>query len=150
MRPLDIVPTTDAEVFDLIHGAFGIGDYDPDDDRPWHKFRMVEISKIKAIRTKRRWTFDDFAMVARYCKSHRIRVLRAWDLLEHYSKARLEQRALARARPDERVEMAVAAERIAALPDSQEWISRLQLSAGKGREAVLEAWAEARERTFAP
>lgn len=143
-------PRTDAEVFDMIHGAFGIGDYNPDDPTPWHRFRMVEISKIKAIRLKRRWSFADFATTARYCKRHRHRIEKTWDLLQHYGAARLESIDTARAQRDVRVEAAVNAEREAQQPDWEAWVARLELSAGSGRVALLEEWATTRQRTLSP
>lgn len=147
-KPYDMHPTTDTEVFEMLHGLFGIGDYNADDAKPWHKFRMVEVSKIKAIRTKRRWTFGDFAEVARYCSRQNIAIKRTFDLLAHHGAAMLEVSRNARQRREDVFQEAVDLELAAGLPDSLEWAERLQLAAGRHREELLEEWRQTRERTL--
>lgn len=147
-RPLDAHPTSDAEVFDMLHSLFGLGDYNDDDDKPWHKYRMVEISKIKAIRLKRRWSFGDFAMVARYCHRHRIPIAKTWDLVPQFGHAKVELVADIRTRRDDRVTQAVAMERQLHAEGYEQWVAWLELSSGRGREELLEEWAEFRKRTL--
>lgn len=151
MKPYDVEPTSAPEVFDMIHGLFGIGDFDPDmDSDPWYRFRLTEIAKIKSIAKKRRWTWAEFAMVARYCSRHDIRVSRTWDLLAHWGPAKAEERTLDLQRREAEVRDAIATERASGLPDSEEWAVRLELSTGRGREELLEEWKAGRQRTLAP
>lgn len=147
-KPFDMHPTSDAEVFDMLHGLFGIGDYDQDDDRPWHKFRMVEISKIKAIRVKRRWSFGDFGEVARYCSQHNLPIGKAWDLLPHLGAAILERQVNARLHREDAIQEAAALELASGRPDSVEWAERLQLAVGHHREELYEEWVRTRQRSL--
>lgn len=143
-------PETDAQLFDMLHGLFGFGDFEEDGSEPWHHFRMVEISKIKAIRKKRRWTIPDFVLVARHCADTGVRIDRVWDLLAHYAAAKAADVANARLRREERVREAIAAELASGLPDSAAWVQRLELSTGRGRLELLEEWESTRQRTLAP
>lgn len=145
VKPEDMHPTTDAEVFDMLHDMFGIGDYNEDDDRPWHKARMVEIAKIKAIRTKRRWSFGDFAMVARYCYTQSIPVRKAWDLLQHHGPARLAAVNNERLQREERVQEAVSLELRAGLADADDWAGRLARATGRGRDELFLEWESTRK-----
>jgi hypothetical protein len=147
-KPFDMHPTTDGEVFQMLHGLFGIGDYDEDDKRPWHKFQTVEVIKIKAIRTKRRWSFGEFADVARYCATRGIPVTKAWDLLQYHAPAMLERANNARRQREAVFQDAVDLELAAGLPDSQEWADRLGLAVGHYREELLEEWVKTRQRTL--
>lgn len=141
-------PSTPAEVFDMIHGLFGIGDYSEDDPDPWHRFRMVEISKIKAIQKKRRWTCAEFASAARYCHRHGITITKTWDLLPFHGQAAIEDIQNARLRKEAALQEAVALERSVGWDDSSEWANRLELSSGRGREELLEEWRETRQRAL--
>ena len=64
-----------------MHGLFGIGDFDDSGPVPWFKFRMVEISKIRAIRKKRQLSFPALAMAARYCYRRHIPIKGVWELV---------------------------------------------------------------------
>lgn len=145
MRPLDREPTSDAEVFDLLHGLFGIGDYAEDDPKPWHKMRMVEISKIKAIAKKRHLSYADFYMLATYCAGRGLPIARTWDLLQHYPAALRERSANARLRPDlvgQQIQAAIDLERMR--PDGVEWVGRLSRAEGTGRASLLADWKRER------
>lgn len=144
MRPIDAQPTTNAEVFEMLHGLFGIGDYADDDPIPWHKMRMTEISKIGAISKKRRLAPEDFAMLARYAVHHGKRITKTWDLLQFYGPALRERAAEIRQRPDQSIEAAVEAERAIGDALTGQWVDRLYLARGDGQRAVLQEWAAAR------
>lgn len=143
-RPEDMHPTTDTEVYEMLHAMFGIGDWEEGDVKPWHKVRMVEVAKIKAIRGKRHWTFGDFGMVARYCHVRGVRITKAWDLLAYHGPARLEEINNARLRREEGAQAAAAMELAAALPDSQDWAGRLTRASGKARDDLLHEWETTR------
>lgn len=138
-------PTTDAELFDLIHQSFGIGDYDADlpNVTPWHKVRVTEIAKIKAIRKKRNYSIAEMTMLVRYVHRRGYRITRTWDLLQYWYEARRDQ--VASARPAVEVEIDRALEIERARPDGQEWVDRFLLAQGSGREVALQRWRAERD-----
>jgi hypothetical protein len=142
-RPIDLVPTNDAQLFDMLHGLFGIGDYADESKTPWHRVKITETSKIKAIRKRRNYSIEDFAMLARHCARRGAPIGRVWDLLKYWPEASREHRLWLRQEIDRRIEAAVAVER--ARPDaSEEWVDRLLLASGPGRELVLDEWTRKR------
>ena len=147
-KPEDMNPTSDAEVYDMLRGLFGIGDWMEADSKPWHKARMVEIAKIKAIRTKRKWSFGDFAMVARWCFVNSVRITKAWDLLQYHGKAKLAQVNSDRLQREGRAQAAAALELEVGLPDSEEWAGRLSRATGRAREELLSEWESTRKRAL--
>lgn len=136
-RYLDMTPTTDAELFDMLHGLFGLGDYVEGDDKPYHRFRMVEISKIKSMRKKRALGLDQLAATARYLYRRGGHVRNAYGLIEHMGPA-LRERALARQM--EVGESMVAASAEARATGQDEWADRLLMAQGSYRQLVLEQW----------
>lgn len=139
----------DAEVFDLCRRLLGVGNWDEDLDRePWHKARMREISKIKAMRTKRRMSPEDIALVVKYCASQRIPISKAYDLLEYWPQAvrwrTANERLQAGAEQRSRRERALEVER--RRPDGGEWVGRLlRAHEGQGLEALLTEWTRERD-----
>lgn len=146
-RYLDMQPRTDAQLFDMLFGLFGIGDYTPGDERPWHRFRMVEISKIKALRRKRRITIDQLTLTARWCYRRRIHITSAFGLTEHIGEALRERTLATRHALDER--MAAAADRARDLGEA-DWAQRLLLAQGAYRQPLLDAWREHQQRLTSP
>ena len=139
-------PKNDAELFDLIHTYFGVGDWDADLDgsvRPWHKVRMAEIAKLKAIRKKRRFTLPDFTMLVEFCHRQRLPVRTTFALLEHWPDAVRDRAANARSQLDVEVERALEIERHR--PDGAEWVERFLRAQGGGRVALLQRWREERD-----
>lgn len=136
-------PTNDAELFDLLHQLFGIGDWDADlDSKPWHKARIAEIGKIKQIRRKRRYSIEDFAYLAQFCYTHHRRITKTFDLLEHWPDALRERTRNARSRIDDEIQAALELEQ--QRPDGQEWVERFMLAQGAGRIAALTRWKHER------
>lgn len=139
----EIRPKTDADLFDLIHQLFGIGDWDADiDKQPWHKVRMTEIGKIKAIRRKRRFSVEDFAYLAQFCYRNRRRITKTFDLLEHWPDALRDRTLNARSRIDNEIQAALELEQ--QREDGQEWVERFLLAQGAGRIAALNRWRHER------
>lgn len=134
--------TTDATVFDELHELFGAGDY-VGDGSDWHKYRMVEISKIKAYRSKRNTDPGDLVITARWCRQHGVFIKAHWQLYEHMLTAVREDkqvRAVERvADIEDAMQDAIAIE--AAVPDSP-WLDRLIRAAGKAREEVYGEWQQ--------
>lgn len=141
-RYLAMEPQTDAELFDMLHGLFGIGDFDEDDERPWHRFRITEISKIKAMRTKRHISLADFALAARYAYRHRMKINNSWQLPPQILEARREAKATAVSDLSQEIQAAIDAESSSGRPDSEWWVERLMRAAGPYRREVLDEWLE--------
>lgn len=138
-RHLDVEPTTDAALFDMLHGLFGVGDYVEDDPKPYHRFRMIEISKIKAMRKKRGIALDQLACTARYLYRRGGHVRATYGLVEHMGPA-LRERALAR-QTAVRQQMLTASDEARALGQDG-WADRLLLAQGSFRAEVLQQWQQ--------
>lgn len=140
--PTDAAKATDATVFDALHRLFGAGDFTGGEGE-WHRWRMREISKIKAYRSKR--NVDPFELVdaARYCRKRGIWIKAHWQLYEHLPAAGRER--LSQAKQDETADLEAliqdAIEQEAANPDSP-WVDRLIRAAGQAREEVYREWLE--------
>lgn len=132
----------DAALFDHLHTLFGIGDYDDDDPKPWFRFRMLEIGKLKALRRKRALSVGDLMLAADYCNKRCIRISASWQLIPHISIAKREHREWLAGQLERELAAVVAHER--SLPDPDEsWISRLLLARGSIRQDVLNQYREA-------
>lgn len=136
-------PSTDAALFDLIHARFGVGDWSDDDERPWHKVRMTEISKINAIRNKRKLSISDLVLLVDYCHRHRRTICATFDLLQYWPDAVRERSANARSQLDLEIEQALELER--QKPDGDEWVERFLLARGPGRQPLLDRWKAERQ-----
>lgn len=132
----------DAALFDQLHALFGIGDYNEDDPKPWFRFRMLEIGKLKALRRKRGLSVGDLMLAAAYCDRKRIRISASWQLVSHISIAKREHREWLAEQLERDIATVVAHERSFPDPD-QEWISRLLLARGSLRQDVLNQYREA-------
>lgn len=132
---------TDATVFDVLHRLFGAGDYNGSGE--WHRWRMQEISKIKAYRSKR--NVDPFELVetAQWCRRHRIWIKAHWELYEHIPAAFRELRELDAQLEVHALEADIqkAIEAEVARPDGT-WLDRLVRAAGPARKEVYEAWTQ--------
>jgi hypothetical protein len=140
----DWEPQTDAELFDLLHRRLGVGDFDESGQVPWFRYRMTEIAKLKSMRTRRSISLADFALTARYCFWHHIKIEATWQLCEHVAAAKQEARANVVTELATQVWEALAVERTSPGPDSSTWIERLLLARGPFRRDVLNKWNEAR------
>lgn len=137
-------PETDAQLFDLVHELFGVGDWDRDlDAQPWHKVRMAEIAKVKAIRKRYNYSITELTELARFVHERQYRVTKTWDLLQHYPAYRRQRAVNARLRLDQEFEEILEVER--GRLDGDEWVTRLLLSQGIGREELVRKWREERQ-----
>jgi len=139
------MPKTDAELFDMLHSIFGMGNFDEMGGVAWFKYRMNEIGKLKAIRKRRQVTLTDLAEAARFCHRHREHVGEMWHLCSFVPAARRE--AAANRVPDLtlQVEAAIACERALARPVSDAWLSRLLQARGPARKDVLQEWNQSKQ-----
>jgi len=144
-RALEAQPKNDAQLFDMLHSLFGIGDFD-EDGVPWFRFRMTEIAKLKAIRKRRSITLADFAMTARYCHRHHEQVKESWQLCGFIADAKREARRIAVPELSQEIHAALDLERALPGPDSSTWIERLLLTRGPFRRDVLDEWKQSREQ----
>ena len=133
----------DSELFDLIQKAFGIGDWSDDDERPWHKFRVAEISKIKAIRKKRGYSIADMVMLTEFCRSRGKTIKNTFDMLEFWPAAVRARTASERFHDSEDLQAAIEIER--SRPDGEEWLNRLLLADGPGKAYTLHRWQNERK-----
>jgi hypothetical protein len=146
-RELEAHPKTDAELFDMLHSLFGIGNFDDSGAVPWWQFRIREIAKLKAIRKRRSITLADFAMSARYCHRHREQVKESWQLCGFIADAQREARRIAVPALSREIHAALETERTLPGPDSAAWVERLLLTRGPFRREVLAEWKQSREQT---
>lgn len=132
----------DGKVVDFGLERFGIGDWDPTAKRTFTQWRIGEIQKVKAIRTRRGVEPYELLRALEYCAENGI-YPRTWlQIFEHITAAQrwhlarerslrtqALQRDLARA-------LAIEAER----PGS-DWFDRLTRAAGpEAQEEVLAEW----------
>jgi hypothetical protein len=139
-------PKSDAELFDMLHEIFGIGDFDETGAVPWFRFRIAEIAKLKAIRKRRSITLADYAMTARYCHRHGERVKESWQVCGFIADAKREARRIAVPALSLDISAALEAERALPGPDSAIWVERLLLTRGPFRRDVLNEWKQSREQ----
>jgi len=136
-RYLEVDPSSDAELFDMLRAMFGIGDWMDSDERPYHRFRMVEISKLKALRGKRRIRVEQMVVAARYCFRRRIPIKAPYQLVSYMGEA-MYQRSLEQ-RAELGTRMSQAANDARRLGQEQ-WAQRLLLAQGAARQGVLDEW----------
>lgn len=134
-------PANDAQLFDMLHSLFGIGDYD-DSKQQWFEFRMKEIAKLKAIRRRRQVLIGSLALAARYCVYNKISISESYELCQHIDDARRDARRRAVPEITAEIARAVQAERRRHGADSKEWIDRLLRARGSYRREVLDEWAK--------
>lgn len=135
-------PTNDAQLFDMLHALFGIGDYD--DSVHWYRFRMLEITKLKAIRKRRQIPLRDMACAARYCYVHHVQIHQSYELCVHIVVAKRDARRRAVPDLDRDIELAVT---VARDRGEGEWASRLLRARGALRQEVLDEWRQQRPLT---
>jgi hypothetical protein len=139
-------PKTDAQLFDMLHELFGIGNFDESGSVPWFRFRITEIAKLKAIRKRRSITLADFAMTARYCQRHQEQVKESWQVCGFIADAKREARRIAVPELSQEIHTALEIERALPGPDSATWVERLLLTRGLFRREVLDEWKQSREQ----
>lgn len=74
-------PSTPAAMYDLLHVWFGIGTYDDiASSRPFHRERMVEIAKLKALLKSRRASLAEVYYAACYAREHKKPIHATWQV----------------------------------------------------------------------
>lgn len=88
-------PETTAELFDLCHDLFGIGNYDEfaANQLPWFKVRMNEIGKLNRILKARGIEVRTMAIAAEYCADKLIPIKATGELIAHITDALIDLRA---------------------------------------------------------
>lgn len=133
-------PPTPAKMVDKLHELFGIGVSDDiAGDLPWHRDRMIQIAKLKAMLKSRRASLAEVNIAADYAHEHGKPVHEVWQvfaLIPEAMKARFQN-----ARRDTE---GVKHEQIQAAIDEAidqgetEWAERLMRAHNLGE--VLAAW----------
>jgi hypothetical protein len=144
----DVCPESHAKLFDYLAARFGIGDWHIDDERQYHKYRMTEIAKIKAVCKKRRIEIEEIWLAGEYCIANDKPVLHWISLTKHIPDAKRQAAERRRVTQvvdlDDAIEEALRWERSFMGPGSADWISRLARAATGVREEVLAEWTLAR------
>lgn len=139
-------PINDGALFDMLHGLFGIGDFnDSTEDQRWFQHRIREIVKIKAIRKRRSITVHDFALAARYCFNHQLPIHESYQICAYVLDAKREKRLRLVSSVAQEVDKAVEIERAKAEPD-QQMIDKLLRARATGRQVVLDEWRESHRK----
>lgn len=88
-------PTTPAQMVDKLHEMFGIGQADDiASDVPWHRDRMIQIAKLKAMLKSRRASLVEVNIAADYAQAQGKNVHEIWQvfsLIPEAMKARFEK-----------------------------------------------------------
>lgn len=141
------LPTTDAELYDLLQRLFGIGGFDDitTGNERWHQARMREIAKIKGQRKARGTSIADLAIAAIYCHHHGIHVFTTAPLYKHIraAKAAWIKSHREREQANHHAAYAEAIEHEShAVTGDDYWLSRLLRS--NNPEQTLTEWKKAR------
>lgn len=141
MNP-DELPETPAQLYDLLHELFGIGNYDDIASRtPWFRARMTEIAKLKAMLRKRRCTVAEVAIAAWYAHDAGLPVYgtyRVFQLIPEAKRAARESDRTARASGQLDRRNVAANEAIEA--GEQSWADRLISASDRDIDAVIDQW----------
>jgi len=135
-------PTTPAELHDLLHEMFGIGNYDDlASTDPWFRARMTEISKLRAMLKRRHCTVEEVAVAAHYARDAGKPIHAAWQVFLLVPDALKAQRAARAQRTLDDLHAAIhdAAAEAYALGE-HEWADRLMRAANSTAASVLDEW----------
>lgn len=131
---------TPATVFDQLHAWFGIGSYDEATSKiPWHRARIVEIAKLKALLKSRRASLAEVLIAAEYARAQHRVIHETWQvfaLIPEAMRERFRDAATAR-REERRAELADAIAEATELGET-EWAHRLVRA--QDSDEVLAAW----------
>jgi hypothetical protein len=130
-------PKTPGAMLDQLHEWFGIGDYDDiASSRPFHRERMVEIAKLKALLKSRRASLTEVWIAAQYARDNGKTPRATWQVFALIPEAMRERfRKAAAGRDDagwaEAIEEALDA-------GEQDWAERLMRAGDKAK--AVEEW----------
>ena len=135
-------PQTPAELHDLLHEMFGIGNYDDlTSTDPWFRARMTEISKLRAMLKRRRCSVEEVTIAAQYARETGKPIHAAWQvfiLVPDALKAQRNERAQ-RTLENLLVEIHAAAAEAHELGEP-EWADRLMRVSHANAVSVLDEW----------
>jgi hypothetical protein len=136
------VPTGDAKLFDVLHGWFGIGAYDEEDETPWWAWRMAMIGRIKASRKRRDTSIAELYVSALYCKAHNLNIEGIGWLYRHIPKAWAWWDGQLIDAVDTPTVQYAEAIRIEAANQDSTWLTRLLRASPACQEEVLAEWEQ--------
>lgn len=133
-------PSTPAKMVDKLHDLFGIGDSDDiAGDLPWHRDRMIQIAKLKAMLKSRRASLAEVNIAADYAHAHGKPIHQVWQvfaLIPEAMRARFQDvRRDAEGVKHEEIQAAIDE---ALASGETEWAERLMRAHNPGE--VLAAW----------
>lgn len=132
---------SDGQLFDEMQTAFGLGDYQPDRDGPWYKWRAAQIGKQKRIRHNREVDLAHLMISVRYAKATSKKVRSIFDLIEMIPEALTWQREQDKAVCTRDIDALIAeAIEIEADRGGGPWMDRLIRASGPDREATYHDW----------
>lgn len=80
---------TPTDLYDWLQEQFGIGTYDPGStDQAYWEYRVLEVTKLKAMIRRRRTSVEELFMAAEYAKAQRIHVRAPFELLGYIAPAK--------------------------------------------------------------
>ena len=135
-------PQTPAELHDLLHEMFGIGNYDDlTSTDPWFRARMTEISKLRAMLKRRRCSIEEVTVAARYARETGKPIHAAWQVFILVPDALKAQReaVLINGREALRTQLQDAASEALDLGET-EWADRLMRAPEATAGTVLDQW----------
>lgn len=131
---------TPAEVYDQLQQRFGIGNWDEATSKvPWWKARITEISKLKAMLTRRRVKTSDVLLAADYAERHRVPIRETWELFQVIDAAKRERRQTPTT-TDVQTRLAAAVQEATECGEPA-WAARLYNTDPRVAEDALAAWA---------
>lgn len=131
------VPSNAGELYDLLQVMFGLGDYDEHGDIPWYRARMLEISKLKGMLTKRKATPQQVAVAAHYARDQGLAISAAWQLFELIPEAMVAARRAAQEAAPSELQQAIDE---AVKLGLNQWAERLIRVDKADASAVLKEW----------
>jgi hypothetical protein len=135
---------TEGELFDYLHGRFGIGDWDEATSSvPWWKFRATEIAKLKSMLKKRHASPLQVMVAADYAAEQRRPIHATYQLFSLIPEAMAAQRRKER---DQKTSRAIAnvetAITEAVEAGETEWAERLMRVSTDQSPAVVKEWQD--------
>jgi len=135
-------PTTPAELHDLLHEMFGIGNYDDlASTDPWFRARITEISKLRGMLKRRHCTVEEVAIAAEYARETGKPIHAAWQVFILVPDALMAQREERRQRTLDalRHDVEAAASEAYELGE-HEWADRLMRASENTAATVVDQW----------
>lgn len=133
----------EGQVYDALREHFGVGDWTEESGVPFWKYRMTEVSKIKAMMRKRNVSYAELHQAYDFAVANGRPITESWHLFQLIPEAKKAAREQEQAVPTD-VRTALDEAAVEAHEAGEEgWAqSLLAADAGEGGKALLEGWRE--------